>query len=74
MGADMRSLRVPLDLRGIGSADRTGPVGLKPLIYTFGVELVITGQYPQELARLKVTHTYHTQCLLRLMVVGVEPV
>lgn len=71
---DMRSLRVPLDLRGIGSTDRTGPVGLKPLVYTLGMELVITGQYPKELTRLEVTHTYDTQCLFRLMVVGVEPV
>lgn len=38
-----RSLRVPLYLRGIGSTDRTGPVSLKPLVYTLGVELVITG-------------------------------
>lgn len=41
-----RSLRIPLDLRGIGSTDRTGPVSLKPLVYTLGVELVITGQDP----------------------------
>lgn len=33
---------------------------LKPLVYTLGVELVITGQDPEELARLEVTHTYHT--------------
>lgn len=33
---------------------------LKPLVYTLGVELVITGQHPQELAGLKVAHTYHT--------------
>lgn len=74
VGVDMRSLGIPLDLRGISSTDRTGPIGLKPLVYTFGMELVITGQYPQKLARLKVTHTYHTQCLLGLMVVRVEPV
>lgn len=74
LGVELRSLRIPLDLRGIGSTDRTGSVSLKPLVYTLGVELVITGQDPQELARLKVTHAYHTQCLLRLMIVGVEPV
>lgn len=28
-GVDMRSLRIALDLRGIGSADRTGSVSLK---------------------------------------------
>lgn len=33
---------------------------LKPLVYTLGMELVITGQDPQELAGLKVTHTHHT--------------
>lgn len=69
-----RSLGISLHLRCVRSTDGTGPVSLKPLIYTLGVELVITGQDPQELARLKVTHTDHTQCLLRLMVVGVEPV
>lgn len=74
MGVDMRSLRIPLDLRGIGSTDRTGSVSFEPLVYTLGMELMIAGQDPQELARLKVTHTYHTQCLLRLMVVGVKPV
>lgn len=70
----MRSLRIPLDLRGIGSTDRTGSVSLKPLVYTLGVELVIAGQDPEELARLEVTHAHHTHCLLRLMVVGVEAV
>lgn len=67
-------LRISLDFRGIGSANRTGPVSLKPLVHTLGVKLVVTRQDPQELARLEVTHAHHTQCLLRLMVVGVKPV
>lgn len=68
------SLRISLDLRGIGSANGTGSVCLEPLVYTLGVELMVTRQDSEELARFEVTHTHHTQCLLRLMVVGVEPV
>lgn len=33
---------------------------LQPLVYTFSMELVITGQHPEKLTRLKVTHTHHT--------------
>lgn len=33
---------------------------LKPLVDTLGVELVIAGQDPEELARLEVTHAHHT--------------
>lgn len=29
VGMSKRSLRIPLDLRGIGSTDRTGPVSLE---------------------------------------------
>lgn len=42
----LRSLRISLDLRGIGSTDRTCSVSLEPLVYTLGVELVITRQDP----------------------------
>lgn len=46
LGDDMTSLRIPLDLRGICSTDRTGSVSPKPLVDTLGVELVITRQDP----------------------------
>lgn len=74
VGRRQRSLGIPLDLGGVGSTDGTGTVRLKPLVDALGVELMIAGQDPQELPILKVAHADHTHRLLRLMVVGVEPV
>lgn len=38
------------------------------------MELMATGQDSQQLAGLKITHAHHAQCLLRLMVVWIEPI
>lgn len=38
------------------------------------MELMAAGQDSQQLARLKITHTHHTQCLFRLMVIWIEPI
>lgn len=32
------------------------------------------GQNSQQLAGFKITHTHHTQCLFRLMVIRIEPI
>lgn len=74
MGAFVRSLGIPLDLRSICSANWTCAVGLEPLVDTLGVEFVTAGQHSEQLARLEITHAHHTHGLLRLVVVGVEPV
>lgn len=38
------------------------------------MELVATRQNSQQLAGFKVAHTYHTQCLFRLMVIWIESI
>lgn len=38
------------------------------------MELMAAGQDSQQLTGLKITHAHHTQCLLRLMVVWIEPI
>lgn len=38
------------------------------------MKLMAAGQDSQQLAGLKVTHTYHTQCLFRLMVIWIESI
>lgn len=67
-------LGIPLDFGGVCSADRAGSVSLEPLVDTLGMELMVAGQNSQQLTRLKVTHTHHTQGLLRLVIAGVESV
>lgn len=73
-GSLMWSLGVSLDFRGVGPTDGTRPVGPQPFVDTLPVELVAAGQDSQQLAGLKITHTHHTQCLFRLMVIWIEPI
>lgn len=36
----------------------------QPLINAFSMELVRTGQHPQDLTRLEITHANHARCLI----------